>query len=264
MFVKPKIVYKYKSLAACNSFCYLIDTVKNKRIYLPKPSEVNDPLEACAVQLHLSYAGSSYGSPGGRISGLIEEKRNEFKVLSFSSIPNSSVMWADYADDSAGCCLMFRTKHSLDNIKPVIYTDSIFEYDEADFEDHDITEYVEDAFLFKMKDWSYENEWRYIEKTDSQFLGLEEGELCGIILGRKIDACKANILLDACKETGIPCYRSYVLQSRNQLVVIPNIEGKEEYFTSRDMHGYIENEALSDIERENAYLMHDYLMNPET
>ena len=38
MFVRPKIVYKYKSVTEQTDFDYLLDTVRNNHIYMPGPS----------------------------------------------------------------------------------------------------------------------------------------------------------------------------------------------------------------------------------
>ena len=53
MHVRPRIVYKYKSVSTQTDFNRVLDTIKNNHIYLPKPSMLNDPMEANAVEIRL-------------------------------------------------------------------------------------------------------------------------------------------------------------------------------------------------------------------
>lgn len=57
MHVRPQIVYKYKSISTQTDFNRVVDIIKNNHIYLPKPSMLNDPMEANALQVYLDCNG---------------------------------------------------------------------------------------------------------------------------------------------------------------------------------------------------------------
>ena len=58
MHVRPQIVYKYKSISTQTDFNRVVDIIKSNRIYLPKPSMLNDPMEANALQVYLGCMGA--------------------------------------------------------------------------------------------------------------------------------------------------------------------------------------------------------------
>ena len=60
MHVRPRIVYKYKSVSTQTDFNRVLDTIKNNHIYLPKPSMLNDPMEANVLQISLDCMGAGY------------------------------------------------------------------------------------------------------------------------------------------------------------------------------------------------------------
>lgn len=60
MHVRPQIVYKYKSISTQTDFNRVVDIIKSNHIYLPKPSMLNDPMEANALQVYLGCMGAGY------------------------------------------------------------------------------------------------------------------------------------------------------------------------------------------------------------
>ena len=97
MHVRPKFVYKYKSVSTKTDFDRLLDTIEKNHIYLPNPSMLNDPMEANALQISLDGMGAGYTLACGKVHPIVEDRQNQYRVLSVSAIPNSPIMWAHYA-----------------------------------------------------------------------------------------------------------------------------------------------------------------------
>ena len=256
MHVRPRIVYKYKSVSTQTDFNRVLDTIKNNHIYLPKPSMLNDPMEANVLQISLDCMGAGYTLACGKIHPIVEDRQNQYRVLSVSAIPNSPIMWAHYASGYSGCCLIYSTEKTFSEIKPVIYTDITFDLFDIDFMDDEMSEAIEESLRFKHKDWAYENEWRLIQNEDAGFLNYEASELVGIIIGENMSLDKRKVLVKLCKDKNVPCFRTYTMKSWNEIAFAPYdlMESeKTEYITPEEMKRYIqeglENGRCSNNER---------------
>ena len=58
------------------------------------------------------------------------------------------------------------------------------------------------CIIKKTSGWSYENEWRIIDK-DNQYLNLEKGEITKVIIGYKVSASVRDIIIKKCNAVGI-------------------------------------------------------------
>lgn len=245
MLVRPMIVYKYKSVSTKQDFERLKDIILNNHIYMPSPLMLNDPMEANAVVMSLGIMGSGYIRECGKIYSFIEEKQEEYRVLSLSAIPNSTIMWAHYAKEYSGCCLIYSTEKTLADIVPVIYTDLTFEFTDGEFPDEYMDEAIQESLQFKRKDWAYENEWRVVQKKDAGYLDYEEDELLGVIIGENMKPQMANKIEKICKRKNIACFRTYTMKSIYDVAFISYDLSKEfdskesEYITPYDMREHI-------------------------
>ena len=229
----------------------------SKISHLPKPSMLNDPMEANALQVYLDCVGAGYTFDCGKVHPIIEEWQNRYRILSVSAIPDSPIMWAHYASGYSGCCLIYSTKKTFSKIEPIIYTDITFSLSDEDFMDEDIpSEAIEESLRFKHKDWAYENEWRLIQNEDAGFLNYEVSELVGIIIGENMSLDKRKVLVKLCKDKCIPCFRTYTMKSWNEIAFAPYdlMESEKiEYITPGEMKRYIqeglENGRCSNNER---------------
>lgn len=222
MHIRPEFVYKYKSASAKIDFDRVLDIIKNNHIYLPKPSMLNDPMEANALQISLDCMGAGYTLSCGKVHPIIEEWQNRYRILSVSAIPDSPIMWAHYASGYSGCCLIYSTKKTFSKIEPIIYTDITFSLSDEDFMDEDIpSEAIEESLRFKHKDWAYENEWRLIQNEDAGFLSYDQSELLGIIIGENMPRNRRKLLVALCKEKKISCFCTYTMKSWNEIAFAP-------------------------------------------
>ena len=156
----PRLVFKYKSIATIDRLAWTIDTIKNNRLFFPDRTRLNDPLEGQAVDLCPSYAGCSMYSVNDLEDPYVKEELNQYSILSLSSDGFSPQLWAHYGDIYSGICFCYRTDKTFEGIKKVNYLagpkDSIGVSN--DFPD------CEDFFLYKQMGWSYEAEWRIVQK----------------------------------------------------------------------------------------------------
>lgn len=149
--------YKYMSLEKFERF---IDVLINKRLYAACYRDLNDPFE-------------------GEFNWRSMEKKRKvdfFKTMSKARIcslqvvneeaPSNNLMWAHYADAHKGCCL----KVSVDVEEneewigvPMNYRDVL-----PIIEEKDLKLDVQEVLSYKSKEWSYENEYRFIRFFDKK------------------------------------------------------------------------------------------------
>lgn len=248
MHIRPEFVYKYKSVSTKSEFNRVLDIIKSNHIYLPKPSMLNDPMEANMLQINLGCAGAGYTLACGKVHPIIEEWQNQYRILSVSAIPNSPIMWAHYASGYSGCCLIYSTEMTFSRIEPIIYTDIIFGLSNADFMNEDMpSEAIKESLRFKHKDWAYENEWRLIQNENAGFLNYGPSELLGVIIGENMSRNKQRRLVELCKEKKIPCFCTYTMKSWNEIAFSPydfveSMSG-DQYITPGEMEQYIQQEV---------------------
>lgn len=199
----PKYLYKYWSLDSH----YIDVNLKNildGKIWMPNALTLNDPFEFQMIKDCLS-----------------ENKRLEFRndilgrnsVLSLASSPKNYLMWSHYGNAHKGICLEFKV-NDKNNIYPVVYVDkqedltadiqewleckgNLVSKNPVDWSDEErkLMEKVHKTMIYKMRCWSYEEEFRIIgrEFSDDSIWGKKIGyaeqlsslglELSRIILG---------------------------------------------------------------------------------
>ena len=97
---------------------------------------------------------------------------------------------------------------------------------------YDIDDAAHDSFLFKKKDWAYENEWRLIQKKEAGFLTYKQDELAGVLIGHKLSEEISNQIITLCENQGVPCLKTKPAPSFSKIKFIP-------CSTSDDFAGYV-------------------------
>jgi hypothetical protein len=120
----------------------------------------------------------------------------QFRVYCLSRHPDSTLMWAHYADSFKGVCLEFIIENTLFcNALPITYFDS---YPRFDVADEDFDESLK-PLLDKSSVWGYEDEFRLIATehpvaytdaptTRAGLLSLPRGALQSVIVGAAMPA----------------------------------------------------------------------------
>ena len=223
MIIHPFELYKYKPILSLTDLERILQIINNHEIYMPSYHQLNDPLESAGVYISLEVSGAGYQADMGEIGSAVEGYLSQYRILSFSSVPNSPLMWAHYANDYSGCCLIFRTQDTFNEVLPVVYTDiqmHIYEYDFV-MDKYDIDDAAHDSFLFKKKDWAYENEWRLIQKEDPGYLTYNSDELVGVLIGHKLEKNWAEQIIQSCRSHDIPCLKTKPAPSFSKIKFIP-------------------------------------------
>lgn len=100
-----------------------------------------------------------------RISELNKKCKSSINVCSFSAIKDSFLLWAHYANNHKGMCIEYDLPdyqpHDMEGRRlfPVIYSNELF--DASDYEHSQYLPLI--ASIYKHSDWSYEEEWRYVD-----------------------------------------------------------------------------------------------------
>jgi len=245
--LRPEILYKYKAINSDKDLNRLIEIIAGHHIYFPNLTKLNDPMEASAVRYYLAVAGSGYVHEAGKKHPIVLGHQEQFRILSFTAMPDSTQMWAHYANEYKGYCLAFSTKNTFDTVEPVIYSSLKFDY-EAPSPSEEFEHVIRESFLFKNTDWAYENEWRYIKKEDNDSIAFNSDELMGIIIGEKMDGEYQKQIIELCNDNNIPCFRTYTMDDGVGINFLP-AELDFGFYTAYDVEKYysdkLKNKSIS-------------------
>jgi len=136
--------------------------------------------------------------------------QTQYRIYCLSTIPDSTRMWAHYADSCKGLCLEFSVRNELFcGALKVDYLDSypLFSISATD-EDENLR-----PLITKSMEWKYEDEFRLIpsEKpfvfsgvptTDQGFLPIPKGSLQSVIVGELMPKHNRELVRLLVKESG--------------------------------------------------------------
>ena len=176
-------LYKYKPL---NNLWHVLDIVLNKRLYCAPWRDLNDPLEG----RYEIYLGERDSDGGCAMSSFIESARNKFRISSLSANATNFLLWSHYADGHKGVAIEIEIPDGHPDLTEVAYSpfSSIFR-NEDDFKDD-----MRHIFNGKTEEWSYEEEYRIIQKQDYFYLPTKPLRL---LLGPIVDASREDLLREA-------------------------------------------------------------------
>ncbi len=179
-------LYKYRTI---NSFS--LDIIKNKRLYLTKTLNLNDPYDVLIKyepQLPITKITIDSEKKKQILSEIqeynIAEELSNYRVCSLSEVDNSILMWSHYSNGHKG--IVFELELNENEIHVVKYVTEKEIFEETRKMKHklwDKKESEEDWFLYlshKMELWEYEKECRIIEKKKEYY---ENVKITKIILG---------------------------------------------------------------------------------
>ena len=140
------LYYKYKSLKDPK---YLLDILINKRIYVGKFTEMNDPMEGV-------FRSSTILNQ--KLQDEYEKAKTQHRFCALALNPYMMLMWSYYADEHKGYCLEIEIEEDSENKpKRIEYVDTITDIEKCDN--------VEDILCRKFTDWSHEDEYRYFVRV---------------------------------------------------------------------------------------------------
>lgn len=243
--LKSPCLFRYRPLETKNDD-KTISAFKNDQLFLSSPLFFNDPHDCMPyvneVDFNNSIRKKTFLSFGGTKTGL-KNFKNYVRILCFSEKIDSTLMWAHYANSHKGFALeydvhdLFSEENFISKfgLYPVIYSE--VRYDMTKFLlkflrnisykdycskmniDFDITSNlnlldIEKPFLYKSKDWKYENEWRIIRNRTSENEEIKvKGRPLSLYLGENIDEKNKEILIKIATKKKIKVYQMKINNS---------------------------------------------------
>ena len=204
-------LYKYR---ACDT--YSLNALKNRTGWFAKPTSFNDPFdcaisvseERCeesvqvAIDLALKHAGKTRDDllpeqlkvkPEDReiylkCRQLVSDSLQDIGVFCLSEVCDDILMWSHYADKHGGFCVEYERapENNLGYMaEPVQYQP---QYPKLAF--HDIAgptpgASIDVLWLTKSDHWSYEREWRILQKPGDKEYQLDS-EVTSVIFGMRM------------------------------------------------------------------------------
>ncbi|GAB4093559.1 DUF2971 domain-containing protein [Flaviaesturariibacter terrae] len=143
---------------------------------------------------------------------IIDETNLNIRICSFSTVKDSLLLWAHYADQHKGISIEY---DFIDNeeirpfLLPIVYTNDVYKLEVL--EDLNTLTKI-GSTLLKAQDWSYEKEWRVtIAKKPNYFpQRIKTEKPRAIYLGTRFQNNKAELLSEfwrITKELNIPVYQ---------------------------------------------------------
>ncbi len=217
----PKVLYKFKSLSSEPEFEYVLDILKNFRLYSPCRSQVNDPFEGLSIDFYPHVAGSGYARTAGVLHAIVTELLDRYHFISFSEEVRNPILWAYYASNYSGVCFEFSTSNTLKDVVPIEYNDetaiSIGEEEMIKNEQ----EILMQALSVKSKYWEYEKEWRLFNDDKSEFVTFGKDDIKSLILGPFFDMKKHSKLIKLAEKNGFVIRKAQPICPTRKIEFLP-------------------------------------------
>lgn len=181
--------------------------------------------EGVADELVSNIAGLYAAFTRPVIDRATSKLRAQFLICCFSETVTSVPMWAHYAGCHTGFCVQWEllscseAPDFQDSLYPVFYDTKPFQMPSLavnpPFEGAEIL-----LALRKAQDWSYEREWRYVERASPGSTGKlkQVPRPAAVYAGARIEPDAARSLTLICEELGIPLLRMRCDLQRGELL----------------------------------------------
>ncbi len=256
----PKILYKFKSEFRDQQDVRRFDAIlQNNTIYMPNYKQVNDKLESMNTLIHIGVPGISYAHACGQDHSIIMWRKKQYRLLCLTNNIHSTTMWANYASDYKGYCLVFSADDSFSQAKEMDYDNQQKIVDGDSLTDDEFETAIMQSLLSKKAEWSYEKEWRILEKKEAGDYSFKQDELLGIVIGHEMDKLHKEYVLDSCAKRGIPCFTTWVYPSKSTIVFYPACLEIVTYTTIEEMYELVMGMGSSSYFKMFCKLNHDIL-----
>ncbi len=167
------LLYKYRSI---DNLWLTLDIILNNRVWCAKWDTLNDPLE-----------GRYHAAFDDRFNSLVDKRRDEWRICSFSASLDSFLLWSHYASGHKGIAIEVDIPVNAPELSKVNYQpfSPVFTHVSESLEGQ------RHLFETKTEQWGYEEEFRVLCKDE--FYNLP-GRVKKVYLGYKIDSEQREIL----------------------------------------------------------------------
>lgn len=174
-------------------FVHIVDLLLTRRLYCPRPSELNDPLEGLRGKSLPTPTSSSNARQSLEHAvtfwSATAQEINRYRLCCFSGTPDSSLMWSHYGNGHSGICLELDLAGYEDKIVPVEYLADLAPLDGAS---------VSDLLRYKAQHWSHERAHRLIFPRDSEGKYIR-ASIKAVLIGTGIKDEYIRPLLELCR-----------------------------------------------------------------
>ena len=168
--------YKFRSFEKLD---YINDIIINNRLFCTPIEMLNDPFEG---HFHAYFKGT-----GKKTLSISKDKT---KICSVTKDMSEILLWIHYANGFNGVAIEFETDKVFTE---VIYNKSLYI-----FKNENVNR--EDVYKIKVDKWIYENEYRYIELKNRNYIPVNVKE---VILGNKVSKDNVLKLKNICDDKSI-------------------------------------------------------------
>lgn len=168
-----------------------IDLLKNARIKISDPSNINDPFE------FLPQAEDGIDDLEPILDDLYEYQTKNYRILSLTKCQCNIVMWGHYCNKHKGILYKIDTKHLPDVESSLVEVNYAKDRPRIDFKallkafkDKDTRELEKNLRLItytKFEDWQYEQEVRaivsYDHETNYDYINMPANTILEVVLG---------------------------------------------------------------------------------
>lgn len=228
--LSPKLLCKFKPFNCKSDFDFTIDIIENNRFYMSNINQLNDVFECPITGLSISIAGSGLHSSQGQLHPKVDSILNEYRILAQTSDYLNEVMWAHYANNFNGACIVVRNHSKFNESKKVEYR---INQVNAENVENNLNEIIFDSLFIKNPGWSYEKEYRLVKKeSEDNYLYFDASEIKCIIIGHKTDLKSQDFqrLKGVIEKYKISMYKTYINRYEGRIMLVkmnyePNGEG---------------------------------------
>lgn len=170
------LLYKYRSI---DDLWLTLDIIYNKRLWCAKWDTLNDPLEG-RYEIFFSNVGENFRK-------IVENKRDSYRICSFSKSLNNFLLWSHYSSGHKGIAIEIDIPDNLPDLCKVNYQPFSPIFTEIGQSNNDL------RYLFetKTREWEYEEEYRIISKEKYYCF---DNPIRRIYVGPKVNIERFNIL----------------------------------------------------------------------
>lgn len=221
-------LYKYKSVNSKKELKHVLEIIEDKKIYLPRFRQLNDPFESFTHRVYLSVCGESIRHSSGNRNCAVDEAYENFGILSLTNDCQNQVMWAMYGNQYRGVCLCFELPDKARKIK-YLSTKQIRKL--PDITDENFSEDIlKESLFYKNKLWKYEKEYRIISKE--KYLKIKNENLKYVIIGEEILEKYRKEIEEKCIVNNIKFYKPYIHYMDNEIYIkeynfVPKYNGSD-------------------------------------
>lgn len=185
---------EYYKLRTLGQFERIADILVNNRLFCSKLQDLNDPMEGF---FHANIKGKGFST--------LYVKDDQRRICSLSGSIQSIKLWSQYGDDHKGIAIRFEPEALP---QKVTYSNQLYTFSK---EEH----LTNSETLTKLREWEYEDEYRYISPKDQFLLG----SVTGIVFGIRTPEASRSLIQKIADSLKIPTFGTK-LNTKNYTIEI--------------------------------------------